>query len=430
MMNEEILAESVGKAVLAGVRTTGESEFEASMKELRGLAEACGYAAETMVTQRLERPDAATYIGSGKVQEIKQELYITGADTVIFMNTLTPSQLSNLAHELETEVLDKTGLILQIFGERARSAEAKLQVEYAKLQYMLPRLSGLRQNLSRQGGTGGSMSNKGSGEKQIELDRRHIEKRMAELRRALKDVESGREVMRRKRRASGLPLAALVGYTNAGKSTLLNRMLDTYCPDEEKKVMERDMLFATLDTTVRRICVGNGRDFLLSDTVGFIHDLPHDLIEAFHSTLEEAKLADLLIQVVDSSDENWERHIETTEKTLAALGAGHIPMLYVMNKADRGPHPELVPFAVGSKLYMSAKNGTGVELLTEHITDMLFGKRIECELLIPYGDGAVENRLRREAEVVTAEYRPEGIYMKCKLEKRLQEELRGYRMIS
>ena len=414
------------KAVLAAVKNTGDQEFEASLKELCGLAEACGYQAQTSVTQRLDRPDPATYIGSGKVQEIRQELYLSGAETVIFMNTLTPSQLSNLARELEAEVLDKTGLILQIFGERARSAEAKLQVEYAKLQYMLPRLSGLRQNLSRQGGTGGSMSNKGSGEKQIELDRRHIEKRMAELRRALKEVESTREVMRKKRRASGLPLVALVGYTNAGKSTLLNRMLDTYCPDEEKKVMERDMLFATLDTTVRRIAVGNGRDFLLSDTVGFIHDLPHDLVEAFHSTLEEARLADLLIQVVDSSDENWQRHIETTEKTLAGLGAGHIPMLYVMNKADRGPHPELLPFITGNRIYMSAGSGTGIELLTECIVDSLFGKRMECEFLLPYGAGAVENRLRRETEVILTEYRPEGIYVKCRADQRIKTEFAAY----
>lgn len=414
------------KAVLVGVRLGRDREFEIAMQELYGLSEACGYEAAGEVTQNLERAEIATYIGSGKVKEIKDELYLSGAETVIFLNALTPSQLSNLAKLLEAEVLDKTSLILTIFGERAKTAEAKMQVEYAKLEYMLPRLSGLRQNLSRQGGTGGSMSNKGSGEKQIELDRRHIEKRMAELRRGLAAVEKSRETLRKKRRGTGIPLVALVGYTNAGKSTLLNRMIDTYCPDEHKKVLEKDMLFATLDTTVRRITPGNNKDFLLSDTVGFIHDLPHDLVKAFRSTLEEAKLADLLIQVVDYSDENYKRHMEVTEKTLKELSAGHIPMIYAMNKADRGPHPELTPLVSGDRIYLSAKTGAGIPELTELITEKLFGNFTECEFLIPYADGAAEHVLRTKAQVLMSEYREDGIYLKCSLDRKLLSGLKQY----
>lgn len=438
----ELKETNENKAVLAGVCFGEEREFGASMRELAGLAEACGYLAADQVTQNLARADNAFFVGSGKVQEIREALYASGADTVIFLNALSPAQLSNLAKELEAEVLDKTGLILRIFGERARTAEARMQVEYAKLQYALPRLSGLRQNLSRQGGTGGSMSNKGSGEKQIELDRRHIEKRMAELRRGLAAVESGRETMRRKRQNSGLPLVSLVGYTNAGKSTLLNRMLDRWNGDEahpeaHKRVLEKDMLFATLDTTVRKISPGGGKEFLLSDTVGFIRDLPHDLIRAFRSTLEEARLSDLLLQVVDCSDPDWQRHVEVTEETLRELGAGELPMIYVMNKADRctaeshpdGETPGALPRISGERrIYLSAANGVGIDELTSLIVKRLYGDRTEETFLFPYSEGAAENRIREQAELLETEYREDGIYLRCRLSKRLLEEFAGYRV--
>ena len=424
------------RAVLVGVNTGADAQFDVSMRELAGLAEACGYVPADTVTQRLSQPENATYIGSGKLQEVKEALYLSDADSVLVLNALSPAQLSNLTEELDAEVLDQTGLILQIFGDRARSAEARMQVEYAKLQYMLPRLAGLRQNLSRQGGTGGSMSNKGSGEKQIELDRRHIEKRMAELRRGLSEVENDRETMRRKRRSAGIPFVSLVGYTNAGKSTLMNRMLDTYCPDTEKKVLEQDMLFATLDTTVRRIKLGNGRDFLLSDTVGFIHDLPHSLVKAFRSTLEEARLSDLLLEVVDCSDSNYERQMEVTEQTLREIGAGSVPVLYVMNKADRMEETwkdesgetasDVLPRVSGNRIYLSAKTGKGIEQLAELIADRLFGKRICCSFLIPYSDAAAEHRLRQNAEILESEYREEGIYLRCRLEQRQLAAFKEY----
>ena len=227
-----------------------------------------------------------------------------GADVIIFDNSLSPMQLRNLQERLEKPVLDRSTLILDIFAGRARSREAKLQVEVARLQYMLPRLVGLHAALSRQGGGTGSLSNKGAGEKKLELDRRVLERRLTQLRRELKEVGEERQTQRKRRAGSGMPRVALVGYTNAGKSTLLNAMLDLYGSDEtdveEKKVMEKDMLFATLDTTVRKIAADNHHAFLLSDTVGFIHKLPHNLVEAFHSTLEEAKEASLLLQVEGS----------------------------------------------------------------------------------------------------------------------------------
>ena len=258
------------KTILVGVCLGGDDGFEVSMEELAGLAEAEGLEVVADVTQNLASQDAACYIGSGKVQELKGLVFELDADLVVVNNQLSPSQLANLAHDLEVEVIDRTNLILNIFADRARTKEAKMQVDYAKLQYMLPRLVGLRQNLSRQGGTGVSMSNKGSGETQIELDRRRIEKDMSELRKQLREITKNRDTQRRKRQASGIPQVALVGYTNAGKSTLMNRLLESCCPDEEKEVMVRDMLFATLDTTVRKITPGSHRDFLLSDTVGFI----------------------------------------------------------------------------------------------------------------------------------------------------------------
>lgn len=414
------------RAILAGVRLGKAGRFDACMAELGRLAEACGIEPAGMLVQNLERPEAASYIGSGKIAELKALAEEAGADCVIFLNTLSPAQLSNLARALELEVLDKTNLILQIFGERARTAEARMQVEYARLEYMLPRLVGLRQNLSRQGGTGGSMSNKGSGEKQIELDRRHIEKRMSELRRGLKQIESGRETQRKKRQASGIPLVALAGYTNAGKSTLMNRMLTDYQADEAKQVFEKDMLFATLDTTVRRIMPGDNRDFLLSDTVGFLEDLPHDLIQAFRSTLGEIRLADLILQVVDYSDEEYLQHMAVTEKTLQELGAAHIPVIYVMNKADKVPALTELPLVRGDRIFISAKKGFGIAELTELIQKKLFGTQLRRRFLIPYQDAAAEHVLRSEAAVLDSAYREDGIWMDCNLSERVFAKVRAY----
>lgn len=426
-MNENEINASQRRAILVGARRYDNTSFDVSMQELRGLAEAMNLSVVSEVIQNVISEDSATYIGSGKVEEIKGMLFTLDADLVIFNNTLTPSQLSNLSHDLETEVLDRTNLILNIFGERARTREARMQVDYAKLKYMLPRLSGLRQNLSRQGGTGGSMSNKGSGETQIELDRRHIEKQMAELRRGLEDLETSRATQRKKRENSGLPLVALVGYTNAGKSTMMNQMIDTFCPDEEKKVFVKNMLFATLDTTVRKITPEGRKDFLLSDTVGFINDLPHDLVKAFRSTLEEALYSDLILEIIDASDPNYQMHMEVTGRTLKELGAGHIPIIYVMNKADR-TLPE-IPLIHDDTIYLSAKSGAGLPELLDMIEQKLYSGYFTCEMLLPYTDGAVENVLRENAQIIDSKYRDDGIYLKLSLSHELLQRYKKYVML-
>lgn len=414
------------KVILVGVNLNDAPDFEHSMEELESLAEACEMEVAATAVQNLSAVNSAFYIGSGKVEEVRRLVSMLEADCVVFDNSLTPSQQRNLQKELEVSVLDRTNLILEIFEKRARTKEARLQVESANLQYLLPRLVGMREALSRQGGgagagggsgAGGGFSNKGAGEKKLELDRRKIEKRLSELRRELEAIEQDRRTQRKRRKESDLPSVALVGYTNAGKSTLLNQMLDTFMGDEEKKVMEKDMLFATLDTTVRRISPGDNRDFLLSDTVGFIDKLPHTLVKAFRSTLSEACEADLLLQVVDFSDPHHREQMKVTEETLRELEAGSIPCLYVMNKADLVMEESSLPKVVGDKIYMSAKKGIGLTELIGLIREKLFAGYVDCKMLIPYSDGAVVSYLKEQAVVKSMEYESEGVVLQLQCKK-------------
>lgn len=281
---------------------------------------------------------------------------------------------------------------------------------------MLPRLVGLHDALSRQGGASGAMSNKGTGEKKLELDRRKLEQRLTSMRRELEEIAGERETQRKKRAESGIPRVALVGYTNAGKSTIMNAMLEAYAEGEEskiseKKVYEEDMLFATLDTTVRRIAPSDRNMFLLSDTVGFISNLPHSLVKAFRSTLEEVREADLLIQVIDYSDENYMEHIRVTEDTLKELGAANIPMIYVFNKVDLCGMGEFATVQGSDKLYMSAKSRNGIDTLLTLITGKLSGRYRDCEFIIPYKRGDVVSYLNDNAVVHKMEYREDGVYM-------------------
>lgn len=424
------------KAFLVGVNLNDGEDYLLSLEELDALAQACDMEVVGIAEQTLPEVHKAYYIGTGKVDEVKEMAMDCGADVIIFDNSLSPMQLRNLQERLEKPVLDRSTLIMDIFAGRARSREAKLQVEVARLQYMLPRLVGLHAALGRQGGGTGSLSNKGAGEKKLELDRRVLERRLTQLRRELKEVGEERQTQRKRRAGSGMPRVALVGYTNAGKSTLLNAMLDLYGSDEtdveEKKVMEKDMLFATLDTTVRKIAPDNHHAFLLSDTVGFIHKLPHNLVEAFHSTLEEAKEASLLLQVVDYSDPHYKEQIAVTNQTLRELGADGIPMIYVYNKADlvspdkipgmAGAEPEQVtaalPQVTENSIYLSAKERIGMEELIGLIEKKLAGGYLECTLLIPYTDGRVVSYLNENGVVSRTEYLEEGVKMwvNCRME--------------
>lgn len=415
------------RALLVGVNLNDGEDYRLSLEELESLAQACDMEVVGIIEQNLPEVHKAFYIGTGKVDEVKDEAEEQEADIVIFDNSLSPMQLRNLQDKIGVPVMDRSTLILDIFAKRARSGEAKLQVEVARLQYMLPRLVGLHAALSRQGGASGSMSNRGAGEKKLELDRRVLEHRLAECRRELKEVSAQRRVQRKQRANSGIPRVALVGYTNAGKSTLLNAMLDLYGVDEvdieEKKVMEKDMLFATLDTTVRKIAPENHHAFLLSDTVGFIHKLPHHLVEAFHSTLEEAKEADILLQVIDYSDEHYKEQIAVTEKTLKELGAEGIPMLYVYNKADKvasdaAPDCSRLPIVTENSIYLSAKEKIGMEELICLIEEKMSGGYKECSMLIPYTDGRAVSYLNENAVVYDTQYKEDGVLMRvnCKME--------------
>lgn len=368
-----------------------------------------------MVTQRMEAVNKSLYLGSGKVQELLETAEALDAELVIFNDTLTPSQLRNLQEELNIPVMDRTALILEIFAKRAGTREARLQVESARLQYLLPRLAGMHKALTRQGGTSGSMSSRGAGEKKLELDRRRIEHRISELNRELEQITRERRTQRKKRQSSGIPLVALVGYTNAGKSTIMNRMLDRYGGDEGKKVLEKDMLFATLDTSVRRICTGNNKDFLLSDTVGFIHKLPYGLVKAFRATLMELAEADLLLQVVDYSNPSYERQMETTKETIAQLGAGTIPMITVFNKLDQAEQNLFYPKAAGDKIYISAREEKSLALLTEQILERVYADFREMRLVIPYEKGNVVSYFMENAQVLSLEYEKEGtrLWVRC-----------------
>ena len=332
---------------------------------------------------------------------------------VIFEDNLSPAQLKNLQQILDIEVWDRTNLILEIFSRRAKTREARLQVEVAYLQYMLPRLTGMWQHLGRQGGGSGSMSNKGVGETQIELDRRHIRKRIGELKRELEDVKKTRDVQRAGRSKGNLPSVALVGYTNAGKSTIMNHLLMRNGAEDEKQVFEKDMLFATLDTSIRHVNVEGNKDFLLSDTVGFIENLPHDLIKAFRSTLEEAANADLLLIVLDASDPNWKLHKKVTEDTLVELGAGNIERIYVMNKADKIDSEAKIPRVREDSIWMSAKKEIGFEELISMITLRVYKDNELIEGIIPYSRGDLINLLHEKANVFTEEYGGDGIFIKA-----------------
>ena len=401
------------KALLVGVNINRQPYFRESMEELKELAAACEFEVAGNIEQNLKAMDKAYYIGPGKVEEVKVLAEETGAEVLIFDNELSPSQLCNLEKALECIILDRTSLILEIFARRARTREAKLQVEVARLQYMLPRLIGANEALDRQYGGVGTM-NRGAGEKKLVLDRRRIEGKITELEKELEVIANERRTQRKKRNRSGLPTVALVGYTNAGKSTLMNAMVELSQKPDSKKVFEKDMLFATLETSVRNIALPDNKVFLLSDTVGFVSKLPHDLVKAFRSTLDEVKEADLLLHVVDASNPDCEHQREVADETLKQIGAGDIPVIYVYNKIDLTESGE--PVVRDDSIYISARGKDGLEELIQLISKKIFRQYVDCRMLIPYGQGNIVSYFNENARIKSVNYRSKGVLldMECK----------------
>ena len=393
------------RALLVGVNIDSQENFQKLMDELENLAVACDIEVVGREIQNLYEVNKPLYIGKGKAEEISNIAQELNVDYVIFNNELSHTQIRNLQKIINCSILDRTSLILEIFSKRARTKEAKLQVEVARLEYMLPRLVGLHSSLGRQGG-GAGLSNKGLGEKKIELDRRRIEEKLTELKKELEELSTDREVQRKKREESEIPLVALVGYTNAGKSSLMNYMIDRFVKDNDKKVLEEDMLFATLDTSVRKIELEDNRKFLLSDTVGFISELPHDLIKAFRSTLDEIKNADLLLQVIDYSDPDFYSQMQVTKETLEKIGAGDIPVIYVYNKSEL--MLDKLPLVDENEIYLSIKERKGMNELIDIIIENLFKNYKKCKMLIPFSQGAVVSYLNDHANVMSTEYNENG----------------------
>ena len=390
------------------------------MEETRELIYACDMDIVHEVTQKLHEVTFATYIGKGKAQEIKNYLLEHAVDCIIVHQLLSPLQLANLETLWDCPIMDRSELIVEIFARRAKSKEAKLQVESARLKKLLPRLIGSHTSLGRQSGG----RNKGSGEKQLEIDRRRIKAKISELDRALKDLKGKRDVQRKERTRNDCFQVALVGYTNAGKSTLMNALLSYSQHTVGQPVMEKDMLFATLDTSVRKIRLRNHQEFLLTDTVGFVSSLPHELVDAFHATLEEVCYADLLLQVIDCSSTNTQLQMDVTSQTLHTIHADHIPMLKVYNKADDSPFP--YPHIASDGIYISAKAQIGVQELVEMIEQQLFGECYEQTFVIPYEEAHVLHALLRDITLLKLENTDTGSVITGKISKKLRKKYVNY----
>jgi GTP-binding protein HflX len=393
------------KALLIGVNINKQYYFNESMDELKNLAISCDFEVVGQMEQNLKEINKTFYVGSGKLEEIKYLANDLKVDLIIFNNELSPSQLRNLVRVLQYRIMDRTALILEIFARRAKTREAKLQVEMANMQYMLPRLVGLYESMAQQTGGVGSKT-RGPGEKALELDRRQLERKIYELNKELESISHERRIQRKKRIKSRLPMVALVGYTNSGKSTLMNGMLEISQKPESKKVVEKDILFATLDTSIRKISLPGFKDFLLSDTVGFVSNLPHYLVKAFRSTLEEVRRADLLLHIVDISAPDYEEQMRVTDNTLQEIGAENIPTIYVFNKIDLTSDYEAKIF--NNRVFISAAKKVGLNLLLKEINRELLRKYIECCMFIPYSQGKLLSYLNNNAYIKSVKHENEG----------------------
>ncbi len=407
------------RVLVVGVELAGDRiNIENSMDELEELVRAAGGVVEGRIVQKRSRIDSALFIGKGKVNEIKNFAEDQDISTVVFNDELSGAQLRNLEEIIDRKIVDRTNLILDIFAQRASSKVGKLQVELAQLNYRLPRLVGYRDYLSREGG---GIGTRGPGEQKLETDRRHILRERTNIEKELKKLEDMRGITRKRRLDSNLPIVALIGYTNAGKSTLLNRLV-TFNSDErqesgDRSVFTKDMLFATLDTALRRGQLPNGQDYLLTDTVGFVSKLPTHLVEAFKGTLEEVKYADVLLHVVDGSNEDLDIQIDTTMEILKDLDVLDKPIITVFNKMDRAEIEDMLYDSrhVGEKIFVSAKTGENIEELLEKIETSLPHKYRRVELRIPFTEQALVNYFMEAYEVDDLKHEEDGSYFKLSI---------------
>lgn len=388
-------------AVLVGI-DMGLYNAQVSMDELEELARTAGAVVAAKIIQKRDKPDSATYVGSGRLEEIKSFTEANDVDLLIFDGELTPSQQRNIEDETDIRVIDRTTLILDIFAARARSNEGKIQVELAQLKYSLPRLGGKGAEMSR---LGGGIGTRGPGESKLESDRRHIRRRIQSLQEELVQIAKRRENLRARREKDGVETVAIVGYTNAGKSTLMNTLTNA-------GVLAENKLFATLDPTSRALTLPDGRTVMLIDTVGLVRRLPHQLVDAFRSTLEEAANATVILNLCDASDECCTEHLNVTMNLLAALGCADKPIISVLNKCDLCGGSFVLP-AQGEFVMISAKTGEGLGNLLAKIQLSLPPTRRKAELLIPYNEGGLVNYIREEGVLIKEEYRPDGIYVKA-----------------
>lgn len=413
-MELNVMEELEERVILIGVSVSDGDDTEESLKELSELADTAGAKTVATVIQNREQIHPGTYIGKGKIEEVRALAFELDATGVICDDELSPAQLNNLEQELDMKVMDRTLIILDIFAAHARTSEGKIQVELAQLRYRQARLVGLRNSLSR---LGGGIGTRGPGEKKLEMDRRLIKNRIAQLNRELNEVKRHREVTRAKRSQNKTKVAAIVGYTNAGKSTLLNKLTGA-------GVLEEDKLFATLDPTTRVLELDNGTHILLTDTVGFIRKLPHHLVEAFKSTLEEAKYADVIIHVVDGSSEQMETQMYVVYDTLRRLGVEDKPVITLFNKMDKeGFRSDLRDLKADETLQISARSGKGLPELKALLEELLRKDQIYIERLYPFDQAGLIQLIRKEGELVSEEYTAEGIEVKAYVPRKIYEKV-------
>ena len=404
--NDEIIE----KVILFAADTENGDNINDNLDELEELVKTAGAVVVGRMIQKKEHIDNATYLGSGKVLELADMVVLLGATGVICDDELSPMQLTNLERSLDTKIMDRTMVILDIFASRANTREGKIQVELAQLKYRSSRLIGMRSSLSR---LGGGIGTRGPGEKKLEIDRRVIRDRISQLSKELSDVKQHREVMRKQRMEGNLPIVSIVGYTNAGKSTLLNHLTHA-------GVLEEDKLFATLDPTSRNYKLSNGQEIIITDTVGFIKKLPHHLINAFRSTLEEAKYSDIILHVVDASNIHADTQILTVYETLKGLGVTDKPVITAFNKIDKlDEMPILKDLSADYTVNISAKKEIGFDNLSDILSEVINKSRSYIEKVIPYTDAGLLNRIHKSGTIIEEEYREDGIYIRAYIDKSL-----------